>query len=378
MKLSDRLTILVPTFNRPADLKRLVDYLSQAPAPPAIVVLDSSARNVRAANAKAIAGAGAGILHREFDQEIQPFDKFLAGAESVTTPFAMLCADDDIVFVDQLETLVAALEVESDAVAAHGRYLGFTAGSTIDVERVIYDAPSVTGGSAAMRIARLLDRYEATTYALHRTAALRRALAAAATAPSMLFRELLGGLTAAAEGSILRLPEFSHARNLGPSGRYERWQPLEFAFRAPGDLIMEYAHARSLLAGRLPNVSRDAAMRVIDLAHLNYFVQYAPAAALAAAARLAIAGTPAEWAVPALQVALHSSSHPWIDAVRQHRVVRAMLDSRLGGAVRRKLRLRPSAAVQLGRCRFSQDFLDRARLGSKELRRLADELGAAG
>ena len=90
-------TLLIPTFNRPDLLGRLLTYLEKQSAGFAVVVLDSSFPDNKAKNADVVSSVTLNIKRIEFDERISPFDKFRAGIEAIETQFVSLCADDDIV-----------------------------------------------------------------------------------------------------------------------------------------------------------------------------------------------------------------------------------------------------------------------------------------
>src|SRR5258706_8484819 len=90
-------TLLIPTFNRPDLLGRLLTYLSRQSARFRLFVLDSSSDADKAKNAETVSSVKLPIRHLQYDSGISPFDKFRIGTYTVETQFVSLCADDDVV-----------------------------------------------------------------------------------------------------------------------------------------------------------------------------------------------------------------------------------------------------------------------------------------
>jgi hypothetical protein len=86
--LERQYSLLIPTYNRPAHLARLLRFLERQQATFRIAVLDSSAEEARRANREAVRASGCDVRHLEFDSAIPPFEKFWRGAMQVETPFA--------------------------------------------------------------------------------------------------------------------------------------------------------------------------------------------------------------------------------------------------------------------------------------------------
>ena len=90
-------TLVIPTYNRPKQLRALLAYLGAEKALCRILILDSSKPRLRAANRKSAELAKLKLDYAEFPAETHNFDKFREGVHKVTTQFCALCADDDLV-----------------------------------------------------------------------------------------------------------------------------------------------------------------------------------------------------------------------------------------------------------------------------------------
>jgi glycosyltransferase domain-containing protein len=102
-------TLVIPTYNRPKQLRALLSYLSARALQSRVLVLDSSEAKPRAANRKIIEHAKLKLDYAEFASETHPFDKFREGVHKVRTQFCALCADDDLIVPDAVKRCLDAL-----------------------------------------------------------------------------------------------------------------------------------------------------------------------------------------------------------------------------------------------------------------------------
>jgi glycosyltransferase domain-containing protein len=271
-------TLVVPTYNRPAQLRRLLRYLELCGARFPVLVLDSSAPENRPLNADALASVKLRVRRVEYDSTMPPFEKFGAGTAMVDTPYLSLCADDDIVRVEALAPIVEFLSRNADHSAAHGFYFNFQEQGRASppwrttISSLFYRGPSIDAAQPAERLAQLLRRYEALTYAVYRTEVARRAYAESANVASILARELLSGALTVVAGKTARLKVIYYGRSTGPSAGYRNWHPLEWLATDPAGLFGEYAAYRAILLRALAErgATGDEAARLCDLAHLRY------------------------------------------------------------------------------------------------------------
>lgn len=275
-------TLVIPTYNRPEALARLLRHLAAHEVRFPVRILDSSRPEVRATNAALVAGLDLACIHTEYPEEMHPFDKFREGIHSVETPFCGLCADDDLLLVDGLRASIEFLQANPDYSVAHGCYFQFshTPGQFL-ITTITYEAPDYAMEEPLRRLQALMRHYQALTYGTYRTHTLARIFDAVRPVTSILAREMLSSALAVVHGKVARLPVLSHGRNLDPSSGYVNWHPLEWAIRDPVGLFAEYRLYRRLLLQEvltLAGEGQDAvqAGRLVDLIHLQYLVRHAP------------------------------------------------------------------------------------------------------
>lgn len=275
-----KFTLLIPTYNRPVDLARLLGLLDRHRVSFRILVLDSSGESVRAENLRTVERLGIRVEVRAFDAGIPPFEKFALGAALVQTEYAAMCADDDLVLPGALPQIVQFLDRSPDHAVAHGWYFSFDYGASFDVPGVTYCGESLEMDHPLHRLHECLRRYEALTYGVFRAQVLQDALSASNSVSSMMAKELVGGAIAAISGKVARLPVFYYGRSLAPSQSYVNWVPVHFLARSPADLFAAYREYRPLILDALdraglPDARAADTGDLVDLIHLRYLADYA-------------------------------------------------------------------------------------------------------
>jgi glycosyltransferase domain-containing protein len=272
-------TLIVPTFNRPRDLARLLTYLVRQKAEFPVLVLDSSDGETKVANAGLIDHVELDVRLVSYASSITPFEKFWRGSQEVRTEFCSLCADDDVLMLDAILPLVNFLQEHPDFSAAHGLYFTFYDNVHIGITSIVYSGGSFGRDDPLLRFLDFFRRYEAVTYALYRAEVMRYALAQIQAMQSMLARELLAGALTVVAGKVARLPIVYYGRSLHPSVPYQHWHPIDFLISSPQALFEDYAkYRRTLLEsfdknGASPETSVEV-LKIIDLVHLRYLVDY--------------------------------------------------------------------------------------------------------
>lgn len=276
--LAEKFTLIIPTYNRPVELSRLLIYLNRRGAKFPILVLDSSNDGNRAINAENATKLGLNIRVVVFDPDIPPFEKFWRGSEMVDTEFCSLCADDDLIITDSVEMLITFLQDRRDFSAAHGWYFTFQCNVRTEITSIVYRGGSIQGDDPLRRLRDLFTSYEAVTYCLFRTAVMKRVLREIQPIGSMLGRELLGSALTVVAGKVARLPVFYYGRSLSPSETYVNWHPVDYLISSPDQLFRDYAACRKILIGFLNEVGQkggqDEISKMVDLIYLRYLANY--------------------------------------------------------------------------------------------------------
>jgi glycosyltransferase domain-containing protein len=275
--LAGRYTVLVPTFERPALLERLLGWLGRSGHAHAVLVLDSSLPAVQEQNRRAV-GRLALARHLSFPPEMDPYVKMREGLRSVDTAYCSICADDDMFVPSAVQQCLEALEEDPAAVLAHGYYFNFSEAQAFNLSYVVYRGRSVDEATPLARLRSQFSAYEAVLYGVFRTPMAQRVFRDVDRIDSVLGKELLTAALTVALGKTLRIPEFYYGRCTGDSLLYTRWHPHQILAEQPQALFAEHPVFRELLIRAIgeahPGANAAAAGRSIDLILLRYLEPY--------------------------------------------------------------------------------------------------------
>ncbi len=349
MHPSSSLSILVATYNRPHLLAGQLAYLANANTAAKVIVLDSS-DDPKAAASNEQAAHLRGFSYSKFSSGVRVFAKVAEGISTVTTPYCVMLADDDILCASELDALVGYLDSHPDHAAVHGLYAEFHAERrSVHVRKLEYSAANLAQALAMDRIQYLLSDYEALTYSVQRTEMARTAFGEAARQPSILGQELLHSAMIAALGKVARLSVITHGRRAGSSMGYRRAHPIEWVAVEPWGLFETYPFYRQALLKVLePNGPTDDGdgieiRRRLDLAHLSYLARYLDPVVLSALASARPSGLDDDGLARHAWETLADLGGPkWLRPLRSRRLgplrdwwrrrgVRYALQSRIGG-----------------------------------------------
>lgn len=276
--LKGKYTLIIPTYNRAAELKRVLAYLERRSVDFTVLVLDSSEQKTFEENERTIAKTDVPIRHTRYDSSIPPYQKFSEGLYLVDTPYCSFCADDDVVFTDAIKECVDFLEANPFFVAAHGYYVNFREQpKSFDLTYTIYDGETISGDNALKRLMQQLRYYQAIFYAIYRTPVLQRAHEVGHRMRFVLFQEVLASSIAIVHGGVARLKSFYLARSTAPSVPYSNWHPHEIIAKDAASLFREYWNYRDVVLKALlerdeirDGYGPERTERILDLLHLRY------------------------------------------------------------------------------------------------------------
>ena len=272
-----RYTLLIPTYNRSDHLRRLLGYLAARRFEFPIRVLDSSSGEALSENRETVGRGGLDIVHEVYDPAIPIHKKVELGIALVESTYCSLCADDDVLFTDELNGLLDILDANPELVVAHGYYVNFRPGENFDIWYTDYSAPSIVSEDALKRLVEQMSDYQAIFYGVHRTSTMKSIRLPLDRVESLWAKELLTSSLALIEGGMYRVPRYYMARNTNPSIATQGWHPHQFFAIEPAELFREYADYRAVALERLAADPRCRARyrpeqirRVFDLVHLKY------------------------------------------------------------------------------------------------------------
>ena len=170
------LTLVVPTYNRPRRLRRLLEYYREANWNHQIVVVDSSANGGATENARTVEELGNDLelRYETVATEWVGLRKLVYGVSIIRTPYVVFCADDDILVPTSVELCCSFLRDNSDFAAAMGKNVFFSVTTNSDDGewsfKILWaqSPPSLEVSSPTARLSQHLADYRPTFYAVHR------------------------------------------------------------------------------------------------------------------------------------------------------------------------------------------------------------------
>jgi glycosyltransferase domain-containing protein len=216
LPLSELLTVVLITHNRPAFLRRAVQFYSTLPCK--ILVLDSSTQP-----SEGIAGHFTSVDYQHLPQfgywGMQT--KLAYGVEQVTTPYIVFAADDDFIVHEALCDSVAFLEANQDYGMCHGYCLMYLtlANSVNYYRRDKKVCEDYSSERAQDRVLGYMGQYIPPFYAVHRTALLRDWYAVIPEGTIFQWQEIghVYYMLARAKARILPIPYVVREINYGES-----------------------------------------------------------------------------------------------------------------------------------------------------------------
>jgi glycosyltransferase domain-containing protein len=113
------LTIVIPTYNRPNELRRLLEF-QRSSASISIIVLDGSTENIGLINSQ-VCHSFKCVEHYKFPSSMHLGLRLSAGLKMVKTPFVAFCGDDDFLFPAAAVECAAFLQNNDGFAAAIGQ-----------------------------------------------------------------------------------------------------------------------------------------------------------------------------------------------------------------------------------------------------------------
>ncbi len=177
------LTIIIPTYNRPANLEACLTYLEQIKLLAKVVVVDGSVEESAKENQRIILAKRPATRYIRGEGVLHPLTRCCLALAEVSTPYCVVCADDDFMIPSALSRCIDFLDVNPDYSSAQGTSLRLPSsegaagwGRNSIIGNLDMDCP-------VERVIHHLSSYAHTCYAVHRTAVLQKSLHFAGAAP---------------------------------------------------------------------------------------------------------------------------------------------------------------------------------------------------
>lgn len=278
------MTLIIPTFNRPAFLARLMKYYASKKTQIQFLILDSSDKETIEINKQASSVLGQQVRYVTFPSTLPVATKLLEGLKLVDTPFCAFCADDDLVFVEGLTQALTFLQDHPDFVCVDGIYLNFNpVGHNMHLV-VEYATKGINAEDPGARIFKLCQKYESLFYGAFRTQHALNIFSGVVKNSSLHYQELFQATSALLIGKSNRLPIFYAARqHCNPADQQrDKWQTYYWFADNTKEFLEHYLIYREELWNFYQNHTLEKKhekkdfFQFLDLAHAMYFSMGCP------------------------------------------------------------------------------------------------------
>ncbi|MBU0536363.1 MAG: TIGR00180 family glycosyltransferase [Nanoarchaeota archaeon] len=215
MKKSDY-TLIVPTYNRPDYLERVLSYFQKKGVESRIIIADSSLPRYKKRNEEVIKKIGIHVDYLgDFDYKIHPHRKLAFTINKVKTKYCVMCADDDFIVPKTIEKSIRFLDKNPDYTCCHGRYVLFDINEDRCSWNDLYPSESIISSDPKIRLKTHIKYYCPTYYAVFRTEFINRIFKESTHYINQgLLGEILPSMLTVVYGKIKRLPLLYCARDL--------------------------------------------------------------------------------------------------------------------------------------------------------------------
>lgn len=173
--------LVIPTYNRPDFLRRIMDYYQETGASFNLIVADSSNKTNKRLNKK--------IINSYPDLKVRYIDEFpdtltlhlklTKTVKYILSKYCVFCADDDFIIPKAIRESVAFLEKNPDYSAAHGIYLGYHFFSIPFITKkflwkIRYSPYTIANVSSLDRVDTHMQNYILVLWAVRRTVIVKK------------------------------------------------------------------------------------------------------------------------------------------------------------------------------------------------------------
>lgn len=262
-QILNKITIIVPTFNRPLFLLRLLKFYKSYGFSMKMLILDSSS-DVLGQDELQDLLTNKKISYQKFNPDIyiSQVHKITKGLKNILTPYSVVCADDDFIVPSAIEKCVVFLEKNPDYSVVQGLYCRHSLKRRkngkvkFDWVPAYYNAKSLTSDNPSERLKFHLSNYNTPTfYGVHRTNTLRFLhRESLKTAFHGRMSEVLLTALTLIYGKMKILPIFYSSREPGTSSTEQTFKVLPYyysrwpSFLAEDSYKLEYKKAVACLA----------------------------------------------------------------------------------------------------------------------------------
>lgn len=169
-------TVVIPTYNRPLHLNRILQYYNSYGSGLAVIVADSGSAENRKQDAQIISSlSNLSIHHLDlYDVSVDPWHKILDAVQHVNTKYCLICADDDFVTPRGIKAAKDFLDLNPDYISAYGNNIWFSikegeGGKPAFLCKYFQSQANLQPDPQKRLLNKAMDSSNITYYAVHRT-----------------------------------------------------------------------------------------------------------------------------------------------------------------------------------------------------------------
>lgn len=283
--MKNQIDLVIPTYNRPHLLRRILEYYYQNGKDFNFIIADSSSTENKARNKKIVDSyPDLNILYIDkFPQKMKQHYKFIGMISYIKSKYCVFCADDDFIVPNAIKEAVNFLEKNPDYSAAHGTHIGFETFKFFLFNKFFWlfrQSPySISSSDPVERVSRHLTDYSPVIWAVRRTEVVKtcyREFQKVKFDPYVLpvFGELLPDMLTVIYGKVKNLNNFYAARQY--FGSILSFYPSLIDAKKAGLYNSEYNKFKKSLVTNLSKqkgVTRNRASKMLDQA-IERYIKY--------------------------------------------------------------------------------------------------------
>lgn len=284
----DKLTIIIPTFNRDDYLFRILNYLKQNYFNN-IIIADSSSQEyhqMNERNVKNIFGDSYGnsisyIWSPEKAYASNFFEKGLQALKKVETPYTVFCGDTDFPITPGVRECLIYLEENQDFKIADGNFFRFL--PNYEKRRILWiksetNKKTISYNSPLNRIEAQIKNFSPLFYSIHSTNLLKLVFPLTMKHTNDLrFGEIFSSIAPLLHGKYANLDVDYWARELKPTQSSSTKIPYSIEeFWNNGTFEEKYKNFKYGLINQFPMKSSDEIDSLIDSSMKSFFIQQYP------------------------------------------------------------------------------------------------------
>ena len=280
-RMSKKYSIIIPTYNRPNYLRRLLSYYNKYGKDFNIIVADSSSDGDKQLNKNIISKfSKLDILYiNKYSPTINLYHKLSDALDYVNTKYSVFCADDDFITPNGINKSVDFLEKNPDFTVVQGYYITFYLKPSKKGKQHFHWNPycsykSIIFSDAESRLAFHLSNYQLPTfYAVHRTELLKMIFKETIKYTNNdRFGEILPSMLDLVYGKMKCLDTLYGSREVISNSGGRTSKPFK-DFIKEGTYDKKYTKFRECLSTHLSKKSKltiEESKKVVDKAMSNY------------------------------------------------------------------------------------------------------------